>query len=216
MNPSSVLIFAAHADDDILGLGASVARYSRFVNFISVYATIGDTARRGTLDSQRTQSRTANSIVGISKEFFFELPDQQLDLVPIPRIVKEIDSIIELVQPFAIFTHFPDDLNADHRRLTEAVLVATRRVPVGLYFYEIPNEPTLPGHAFLPNVFIDVSDTFQLKIDALNAYPSESQLSPLPRSKDALLRHAASIAASISRPGLYERFQLSRSFAFEA
>ena len=42
--------------------------------------------------------------------------------------------------------------------------------------------PALPENIFIPNYFVDISDTFRMKLKLLNIYESEMGEHPFPRS----------------------------------
>ena len=70
------------------------------------------------------------------------------------------------------------------------------------------NAPYLtPG--FLPNVFIDITDTLDLKLEAMRAYGSQLRASPHERSVEALKALATLRGATVHRPAA-EAFVLVR------
>ena len=81
--------------------------------------------------------------MGISKPTFFNFPDNQLDSVPLIKIIKLIEINIKKHKPGLIFTHCPEDLNIDHRLVSKAVITACRPMrdnPVNLsLFFEVPS-----------------------------------------------------------------------------
>ena len=108
-------------------------------------------------------------------------------------VIKIIDPYIEKYRPDTIFTHHHGDLNIDHRIVCEAVLTACR--PVGQYeverifAFETPSSTEWNytyEKPFIPNVFFDISDTFEIKIEGMSCYRSESAVYPHPRSPEAL------------------------------
>ena len=94
------------------------------------------------------------------------------------------------IKPNIIYTHSNSDLNVDHRKISEATLVAFRPQPTETWkeirFFEIPSSTEysdgLNFDDFKPNLFINIKSTLKKKIKALKAYSSELRNYPHPRS----------------------------------
>ena len=78
-----------------------------------------------------------------------------------------MEDYIEKLHPDLIFVNFFDDTHQDHRRVNQAVLSATRYVK-NVLFYEVPTTSN-----FVPDVFVDISETLAGKIRALEAHQSQ-------------------------------------------
>jgi LmbE family N-acetylglucosaminyl deacetylase len=103
------------------------------------------------------------------------------------------------VKPDLVYASHPGNLNIDHRRVYEATVTALRPQP-GLsaratYAYEILSStnwaPRGIGPAFRPQRFVDIGDSFELKLKALELYGDEMRPSPHARSLEAVKAHAA-------------------------
>ena len=82
-----ILIIAAHPDDEVLGLGATLALHKKRKDevFVLVCAT-GQFSRNESsigIQKRKVQCEEACSILGIDKLEFLDYPDQTLDLVKI-------------------------------------------------------------------------------------------------------------------------------------
>jgi LmbE family N-acetylglucosaminyl deacetylase len=220
-----ILIVAAHPDDEILGCGATAARLIKEGN--SVFTLIlgeGTTSRDKTrnrrkrnkeLLEMKEQSKRANRIIGIKYVFFCDLPDNRFDSRPVLDIIKIVESVKNKIKPDIIYTHCAKDLNIDHRITYSAVLTACRPVREEnvkeIYGFEIPSssEWNYP-HVFNPNMYVDISDTLELKIKALRCYKGEIREFPHPRSEESV-RNIAKRWGSVA--GLYsaEAFEVTRT-----
>lgn len=198
-----LLIVAAHPDDEVLGCFATVAKMIR--NGWKAYTLIlsGGKTSRGEVDPSeieglKKEMNEANALIGIKEVFQADFPDNAFDSVPLLQIVKKIEEIKNAVQPEIIFTHHIGDMNVDHQITHKAVLTATRPMadePVKtVYSMEIPSSTEWNGYskdtAFVPNVFVDVTDTIDLKVRAMDRYQSELREYPHPRS----LKHIKELA----------------------
>lgn len=196
----SILVVAAHPDDEVLGCGGYIAKHVRlgdevFVTFLSD----GVTSRLGNLglqeiESRRSAARLASKVLGVRDVMFGDFPDNKLDASPLLEVIKSIEAVVEQIRPQTVLTHFGGDLNIDHRIVNQAVLTACRPAPKQgvkeILFFEVPSStewqvPT-EGEAFAPNWFEDISQTLELKIKALLMYEHELREWPHPRSVKAV------------------------------
>ncbi len=208
----NVLIVAAHADDEILGCGATMAWHiSQGDRVKLLILTDGVTSRSYDIDVKRTreeeltlcavqmnqrkqEARKAAQILGLNKEdlVFRDLADQRLDEYPFLYLVKCIEKIKNSFNPKIIYTHFWGDLNLDHELVCRAVLTAFRPNPTGkaeeIFHFEIPESTMLSipyrHKAFQPNHYVDIGKTISLKLQALAVYESEKRIYPDRRSPE--------------------------------
>jgi N-acetylglucosamine malate deacetylase 1 len=146
------------------------------------------------LATRRAAAATACRILGAQLPIFHDLPDNQLDTIPLLRITKIIEDLILNYEPDTVFTHHGGDLNIDHRRVHQAVVTACRPQPdhavSTIFFFEVPSstEWQAPGggHGFEPNWFEDISSTLEKKLSALDAYAEELRAWPHPRSRNGI------------------------------
>ena len=196
----SILVVAAHPDDEVLGCGGYIANQVRsgdevFVTFLSD----GVTSRQGNLglqeiESRRNAARLASKVLGVSEVSFGDYPDNKIDTVPLLEIIKSIEAVVERVRPQIVLTHFGGDLNIDHRIVNQAVLTACRPAPKQgvkkVLFFEVPSstewQVPIEGEAFTPTWFEDISETLEIKIKALTVYEHELREWPHPRSVKAV------------------------------
>jgi len=197
---TSILVVAAHPDDEVLGCGGYIAsRVKSGDEVVVTFVSDGVTSRDGNLgieeiEARRHAARSAAKVLGVKDVSFGDFPDNKLDSVPILDVIKTIEAVVNRVQPSIVVTHFGGDLNIDHRIVNQAVLTVCRptanQVVKQLMFFEVPSstEWQLPieGEAFVPNWFEDISQTLGLKVEALNMYKYELREWPHPRSVRAV------------------------------
>jgi LmbE family N-acetylglucosaminyl deacetylase len=221
------LIIAAHPDDEVLGCGGTIARLSQQGQevFIAILGE-GITSRyeqRDQVDQQlvfalHTRSRQAAGVLGAKEVFFYNLPDNRFDTVPLLDVVKIIEDLIVQLQPSIIYTQHGGDLNVDHTIVYRATLTATRptsgHTVRELYAYEVASSTEWSFQRFMPvfqpNVFNDISDTLELKIQAMQCYESEARPFPHPRSPEALCAIAQRWGSVVGYPAA-EAFELVRA-----
>lgn len=197
-----VLVIAPHADDESLGVGGTIARYARQGHdvYVAVMTGPGEGEHpifpRSDWDTIRAEAREACKILGVKKLIFREIPAALVSDEPMWKVNREVASVLNEVQPDVLYVPFPFDLHKDHRQLYYACSVAWRPISTTgfnvkeVYAYEVPSEthwnaPYLePG--FLPNVWIDISQTLEAKLAALRCYKSQMKEFPDVRSVEAV------------------------------
>ena len=198
-----VLIIAAHPDDEVLGCFGTVAKMIK--QGCEAYTMIlsgGKTARgeigKDEIKILKEEMQRANDSVGIKRVYQEDFPDNAFDSVPLLEIVKKIEEVKEKIRPEIVFTHHVGDMNIDHQITHRAVLTATRPMQnecvKTIYAMEIPSSTEWNGFsketAFVPNVFFDIADTIDAKVNAMAQYKSELREYPHPRS----LQHIKELA----------------------
>lgn len=203
----SILVLAAHPDDEVLGCGGSIARWAGdgrevYVAILGEGITSRSPDREGAdaaaLDALRAQSRQVAEFLGVENLFLYRLPDNRFDTVPLLDVVKMIEGLIDLVRPEAIYTQHGGDLNVDHQVLFRATLTATRPMQGSsvrdVYAYEVGSSTEWAfqqfSPSFRPNVFVDIGATLDQKVQAMELYESEMRPYPHPRSPEALRAQA--------------------------
>ena len=198
-----VLIIAAHPDDEVLGCGGTIAKLAAQGEevHILILAT-GLTSRVGfdmakdaeALKIHLERASRAGALLGAKNVNFGGLPDQKMDTLPLLEVTQRIEAEIESIKPQTIFTHHGGDLNMDHVITFRATLTATRpmsgSVVRAVYTYEVPSSTEWAFQKFepkfQPNLFHDIGETIEKKIQAMQIYESETREFPHPRSPQAL------------------------------
>lgn len=199
---SKILVIAAHPDDELLGLGATIKkRVDRGDVANCIILGEGMTSRKnkredveGILINQlHENSRKAAKIIGFENIYFEKLPDNRFDGIEMLDIIKTIEGYIAKLKPDIVYTHHKGDRNIDHRITHEAVLTACR--PVGdytvkeIYAFETSSSTEWgfsKEESFFPNIFEDVSNTLSFKLEAMKCYETEIREYPHPRSLKSL------------------------------
>ena len=198
----SVLILAAHPDDEVLGCGGTIAKLAKQGAVIHVaFLADGVSSRSGNctassaeLISRRMAAQKACDILGVKSVSFDDFPDNRMDTIALLDIIKSVETLVTKFQADMVITHHAGDVNIDHRRIHEAVSAACRPQPGypvrTVLCFEVPSstEWQLSGSlpAFVPNWFVDISKSLECKLAALDAYASELRPWPHPRSRQGI------------------------------
>jgi LmbE family N-acetylglucosaminyl deacetylase len=189
----------AHPDDEILGSAGTIVRHIQNGDEVNVLILAEGITSRGNkednfskeLEQLQQTAIKANKLLGVSNIEFGNLPDNRMDSVDLLDIVKIVEKFINTYQPEVIYTHHSGDLNIDHRLTHQAVMTATRpmvnQCVKEIYTFEIPSSTEWSfDYSFKPNVFVDITDMIDFKLQALNCYESEMRKFPHPRSPEAI------------------------------
>lgn len=220
-----VLIVAAHPDDEILGVGGTIRKHVQAGDEVNVIILgEGLTSRtnkredteKNNIDKLNESANKAMKLIGYKKLYLEKLPDNRFDSIDLVDIIKIIERHIFVLKPDIVYTHYCMDLNLDHRITFQAVITACR--PIGdysvkeIYAFETPSSTEWNfknGNVFNPNVFIDIKDTIDIKLDAMECYETEIRDYPHPRSLKALEIIAAKWGTVVGKEYV-EAFELIR------
>ncbi len=222
-----VLIIAAHPDDEVLGMGGTIAKYALAGAEIALLiVTDGSSAQynesgdiSAIIEKKKKETQNCASVLGIGKIYYGELPDMKLDVTPHIQVNAAIEKVIAEFKPNIVYTHFYGDVNKDHRCVYESTLVACRpvanQIVKKLFAYSVPSSTEWniqnANSAFMPNWYEDISGIYaQKKYEAFSKYDTELREYPHPRSIEYLQK--ADIAEGL-RVGLdaAESFLLLRN-----
>ena len=184
-----ILLLAAHPDDEVIGMGATIKKLSKKNEFCLLVLTEGVTSQyteKKMLQARRNACLKSSKMLGIKNVLFLDFPDNQLDSVPQLKINKKVEEIIRKFRPSVVYSPPPNDLNKDHQKVFESSLVTTRPFSSSvksLLCYELPGMVRKPFH---PSVYENVEKEFSYKIKGFKMYKSEIMKFPHPRSINAI------------------------------
>ena len=208
----NILVVSAHPDDEIIGMGGVLKKLSKDNKIKVLFLADGITARKQSgfknskeyevtksqkklmqkeIEKRKKHAVKALKLLGVKETKFLDLPDNELDLIPFLKIVKEVEKEIEKTKCDTIFTHHHNDLNIDHRIIYNATITATRpsqELSVKkVITFEVPSSTEWNfSKKFVPNIFVDITKELSIKTRAMKAYKNEIRKFPHPRSIEGL------------------------------
>jgi LmbE family N-acetylglucosaminyl deacetylase len=215
-----VLIVAPHPDDEVLGVGGTIARHvaeGAEVHVAIVTKGYAPDFDAGHVEQVRREAKEAHALLGTAGLHFLDLPAAALDTVPHREINARLGAVVSRVIPEVLYIPFNGDLHRDHLETFLSILVAARpnrsQAPRTIYAYETLSETNwgasylMPG--FAPNVFNDITDHLETKIRAMEVY--QSQIKPFPNERSVeSLRALAALRGSTVGVRAAEAFVLIR------
>ncbi|WP_299917209.1 PIG-L deacetylase family protein [uncultured Roseobacter sp.] len=216
-----VLVIAPHPDDEVLGAGGTIARFAGEGREVHIGIVTSGQPPKFDAEQIRTvkaEAAAAHELLGVTKTHWLDFPAAALAEEPHGALNAGLGKLVREVAPALILAPHPGDIHLDHQLSFLSTLVASRPhqadYPATILAYETLSEtnwnaPYLTP-AFVPNVFIDISDTVDQKIAAFRKFASQVFPSPHERSVEALRALATLRGATVHRPAA-EGFVLVRT-----
>ena len=192
-----VMVVAPHPDDETLGVGGTIAKYSAQGDEVFVLMVSGHLPpiySRKAYEETVSEAYSAFNVLGVKKSEFLEIPATMIGDQPLHEVNARISKVVNDFNPHIVLCPYPDR-HIDHRLVFDSVMVATRPVGVGkdikiVAAYETLSEthwnaPHIEPN-FTPNWVVDISDYISEKLNALECYKSQISEFPGPRSIEAV------------------------------
>ena len=188
-----VVVIAPHNDDEILGVGGTMAKLVKQGHEVIVCEVTAGNLDEELVQRIKREARASHELMGV-KTHFMDLPVVGLREMTTKELNKSFQSHLLDLEPDVVFLPHKGDMHIDHRMTVEAAMVALRPVTFpnlkGIYAYETLSEtewntPSV-DNAFIPTMFVDITDEIEIKLDAMKCYASQLCEYPHPRSLEAL------------------------------
>lgn len=190
-----VLVIAAHADDEVLGVGGTIARHALEGDRVDVAFMTDGVSSRG-YSSTESEARAEAAHEALTRldahlVHWSSFPDNAMDTVSLLAIIKVVEEIKKQSRPDIVYTHHDGDLNIDHVVTARAVLTAFRPQPHETYteiraFEVLSSTGWSTSSPFVPDTYIDITSTRDRLLAAYDAYRVEQRPDPHARSRFAL------------------------------
>jgi len=189
-----VLVIAVHPDDETLSCGGTLLKHSEQGDEINwLIVTNVDESEgwdRSVIINRQREIETVSGLYGFKRTVKFDLPTTKLSEIPYDVLIKKFSETINEIKPEIIYLPNRSDIHSDHKITFNAAYSCTknfrypfiRRIMMCETISETEFAPALPEQFFIPNVFVDIEDQFQKKLDIFKVYASEIMPDPLPRS----------------------------------
>lgn len=175
--PVDVLAIGAHPDDVELCCGGTLARFAADGRRVGIaHLTRGEMATRGTVEERAAEAREAGRRLGAATVDLLDCGDGGLRTG-----AAEEDAVIDLIRrrrPEIVLAPPADDRHPDHVRAHRLVVEACfyaglRRRGEGAAHRPAAVWTYMQHHEFRPAFVVDVTDVWERKVSALEAYASQ-------------------------------------------
>ena len=188
----NILVIAPHPDDEIIGVGGPIAK--RVQQGHEVYVCVVTKGQSPMFDQNfieqgRRECRQADSKLGVKETIFLNFPAVMLENVPRYELNGKIMEVVNKIKPDEVYIPHRGDMQLDHQIIADAAMVAVRpkysHVIKRVYAYETLSETgwNIPNvvNDFIPNVYEDIAEQAELKLEVMNYF--QSQLSEFPAAR---------------------------------
>jgi LmbE family N-acetylglucosaminyl deacetylase len=220
-----VLAIVAHPDDETLGCGGTLLRHAQRGDRVSwLIATVCHEPQWSAplIERKAQEVQAVAEAYGVRHLYKLGLPNAQLDTVPFGKLMDGIAGAVAEVRPEVVYVVHAGDVHTDHQLVHSATLcvlkpfhmrrLGVRRILSWETLSSTDAAPPRLERAFVPNVFHDVSEQIERKLQVMDLYQSEVQQGSMPRSVEALRALARVRGAAIDVP-YAEAFMLVREIA---
>lgn len=197
------LIVVAHPDDEVLGCGASIYKWTKKGDTVDVCIMCTEAKARAFRPDDKELNddiHAALAYIGVNKEYEGNFPNIEMNTVPHLQLVQHIEKAILDSQPDIVITHHPADTNNDHLQTSmacqEAIRIFQRQPQVKqikeFWYMEVPSctewALNTAMNRFQPNAWVEIGkDGVDVKIKALSMYRGVMRPYPHPRSAEAIV-----------------------------
>ena len=204
-----VLVIAPHPDDEIIGVGGTIAKRAKAGD--EVYVCVVTKGQAPLFDANfieqgRRECREADAKLGVKETIFLDFPAVMLETVPRYELNGKISEVVQRINPDEVYIPHRGDMQIDHQMVVDAAMVAVRprgnHYPKRIYAYETLSETgwNIPNtvNDFIPTVYEDITDVFDVKKRAMSIFESQLAQFPAARSIGAIEALAKFRGATVS------------------
>jgi len=216
---NKVLAIAVHPDDETLGCGGALLKHK--ANGDEIHWLIATDIKESegfektTVEKREEEINKVKELFGFSSVNRLGLSTTKIDEYGMSDLISKISSIVYKVKPNIIYLPFKGDVHSDHKYIFDAAYSCTKtfRYPFikKIYMMETLSETefslSTKEDSFVPNVFVDISEFMDKKIELMNIYESEIGKHPFPRS-ERNIRALATYRGATSNCNYAESFEL--------
>jgi LmbE family N-acetylglucosaminyl deacetylase len=193
----SILVVAAHPDDETLGCGGALLRHrdeGDALHWVIVTSMPPDAYSAPRRKRRAAELREVARLYGFASTRELGFPTAGLESVPRAELVDKMSAAFKAARPDVAYLPHPGDAHGDHRVAFEAAAACAKwfrePAPRRVLAYETLSETDAALDAtaqpFRPNVFVDITAQLDRKLDIIRRYDGEIGEFPFPRSPEAI------------------------------
>jgi N-acetylglucosamine malate deacetylase 1 len=221
----TALSIAVHPDDETLGCGGALLKHAaagEAIHWLIVTAVHEPEFSAQVAETQAKQVELVRNAYPFAGVHWLKLPATRLGSMPLGQIIAAIRDVVGKVRPSTVYVPNRSDAHSDHRVAFDASMavlksfymtgLGVRRVLATEVISETDAAPALAENAFVPNVYVDVSETILRKLEIMSLFASELQTGDMPRTLGAIEALARYRGATVGLAHA-EAFMLMREVA---
>ena len=188
---NSVLVVALHPDDETLGCGGTLLKHRGNGDKIHwlICTTINKSHEYHKLREKEVEQ--VSIMYGFNIVHNLRLKTMRVDEYSMSDLIGKVSQVMNEVRPNIVYLPFKGDVHSDHRYMFEAAYSCTKtfRYPFikKIFMMETLSETefalSTKEDSFVPNVFVDIDEYMDKKIEIMKTYGNEMGVHPFPRSE---------------------------------
>lgn len=190
----NILVFAPHNDDEILGVGGTMAKYAAAGHNVYVCEVTCGPLDNPMVQQQKQEALASHRLLGLRETIFLDLPVVGLKEMPTVPKNATFQAVVQRIRPDIAYIPFRGDMHIDHQEVADAAMVALRPVECpwtkAIYAYETLSETgwnyPSPDMVFVPTFWEDITLYLSAKKAAMALHKSQLRDAPNPRSLEAI------------------------------
>ena len=192
---NKILVIAVHPDDESLGCGGTLLKHKAggdLVYWLIVTSMKEECGfEKGAVEARRKEIEKVSSMYGFDGVYDLDFPTMQLDAIPFSNLIGSISDVFGKVEPNIVYLSFKGDVHTDHQAAFRAAYSCTKsfrypsikKIVMMETLSETEFTPSTKEDSFIPNMFVDITDFIERKIEIMNIYKNEIGTHPFPRSE---------------------------------
>ena len=195
---NKVLVLAVHPDDETLGSGGTLLKHKAKGDeihwLIATEIKECEGFAKELVEERNREIEKVAELYGFDSVNRLEFSTMRVDEYSMSELIGKISKVFQKIQPDIVYLPFKSDVHSDHRKIFEAAYACTKtfRYPFikKIYMMETLSEtefaPALKEDSFIPNVYVDISEFFEKKLEIMRIFKTELGDHPFPRSEKNL------------------------------
>lgn len=173
----NIIIFCGHSDDELIGIGGTILKYSKKYNIIKVIFSSGEKSsphlKENYIIKERIkEAERISKKAGIKENVYFHLIDGKLqEFSDDEGVINKTKEVIKKYGPVKVFTLTSVDPHPDHRAVNKIIMKSIKELKYkgDIYGYEVWNPLKLNA----PIVYEDISKFMKKKVKLMREFKSQ-------------------------------------------
>ncbi len=214
---NKVVVVTPHPDDETLGCGGVLLKHIAQGDQIYwlIITCAGNSFAHDKKMKREKEIEQVAEMYQFEKTYKLGFETAMLDQIADSKLIGEISKVFREIEPNVVYVPYPSDIHSDHKAVFDATMACTKWFRYSsvekVLAYETLSETDFTinpdANTFRPNIFVNIKDYLEKKIEIMNIYESEISEFPFPRSEKAI-RSLAYVRGAASGFEAAEAFML--------
>lgn len=165
-----ILLVTAHPDDAEISMGGTIRKLLNQGHYIiNIIFSIPSNIK-----VRKQEAMESSKNFGYEVQFSKYSEGKNVEDIPMHILIKELDEIIEKINPDEVYTHWMNDSHQDHQKLSKVVRSCFRKKQFTLYeFEQINQNNNIAANQFHPNIYSDITEFMEDKKRMITLFQSQ-------------------------------------------